>query len=209
MDANTDTNSDAANLAEREPGQSGLEHLIAVLDANSTVPLVFQVDGVAIHPDYHVTEVRFATVSSIDCGRNSAVENWDEIVVQLLDGAAGSKQAHMRASKFRQIIVRAVEKIGGPQGASLVFEFSPGNKPIKKLRIESIELHQTIEPNTRQNPSGLKLLVRLGGEQAVCKPFQRSKLAQAAARLSAGAIGPSELSGCCAGRGESAKNSCC
>jgi len=157
------------------------------LHANPEMPLVFALDEQTINPGYHLTEVRHARVSSIDCGKNSEPEHWDEISIQLLDGSSGSNQGHMTTGKLIGIIEKALTKldVDSESSSSLFIEFAPDNGPIRKLNINSY-----VEGDN-------ELIVNLGSEKAVCKPFQRSKLAQAAAELTGGAIGPAQVSGCC------------
>lgn len=161
------------------------------------LPLKFYFDGSMINPGYHVTEVKFASIKSIDCGRNSDIEQWDEITVQLLDGSADSKQGHMPGSKFMGIVGKALEKLQESKAPYLFFEYAPNNGPIRKLSIESIE--------TDSN----EVSISLGSEQAVCKPFQRSKAARAAATLSGTTMGqPTEI-GCCSDGSRDDGSRCC
>lgn len=167
------------------------------LSEKTELPLEFYFDGSTINPGYHVTEVKFASIKSIDCGRASGTEQWDEITVQLLDGSADSKQGHMPCSKFMSIVGKALEKLQENGAPFLFFEYAPDNGPIRKLSIESI--------TTGAN----EVSISLGSEQAECKPFQRFKAAQAAAALSGSIMDqPTEI-GCCSDGSRAAGRSCC
>lgn len=135
-------------------------------------------------------------MDSVDCGRNSNIEQWDEIVVQLLDGSATSKAGHMPASKFLAITSSAMKTLKADTAAYFFFEFAPDNGPIRKLSVESVE-HTEHE-----------LAVSLGSEQAVCKPLQRAKATLATAVLSGITVQTSNK-GCCSDTGVSNSSGCC
>lgn len=152
---------------------------------NPALPLVFAFGGERINPGYHVTEVKHAAVRSLDCGRGS--DQWDELVVQLLDGSPASDEEHMSGGKFLGIVNAALSSLTIQQPTELFFEFSPGNTAIRKLRIESAQSDDQ------------QAVVTLGPEQAVCKPFQRAKLAGAQTGATTGCCGPAQTtSSCCA-----------
>lgn len=162
------------------------------------LPLKFYFEGGAINPGYHVTEIKFATIKSLDCGRASDLEHWDEITVQLLDGHADSKQDHMPGSKFMGIVGKALETLSEDTAPYLFFEFAPNNGPIRKLSIESIEIGNS------------ELSISLGSEKAMCKPFQRSKAARVVAALGVRTIDKSmSSSSCCSDVNRSDRSACC
>lgn len=170
-----------------------INDLTALIAKKPELDLKFYFDEIAINPGYHVTEVRHATINSRDCGKNSGTEQWDEIIVQLLDGSPTSTQGHMSGSKFLGIIGSALSSLSTDTAAHLYFEFAPGNGPIRKLSIDSFERHDS------------ELSVSLGSERAVCKPFQRAKDALA---INGGNTQPSS-GGCCSGTASSESSSCC
>ena len=121
--------------------------------------LVFATDDGEISPDYHVTEVKHSTVHSIDCGRN--LDQWGELLVQLLDGPRGGTGQYMSAGKFIQIVNSAVHHLPDAEDSELIFEFAPGNAPMRKLVIRAIE-HKN--GHTK---------VALSDKSAECKASQR------------------------------------
>jgi len=176
---------------------TNINDLQSNLSKKPDLPLKFYFDGTPINPGYHVTEVKFASIKSQDCGQQSEIELWDEITVQLLDGSPESTQGHMSGSKFLGIIGKALENLKQEDAPYLFFEFAPNNGAIRKLSVKSLE------------QSDDEFSVSLGTEKAVCKPFQRSKAARAAAALS-GQITEAETGGgCCAGGTDSSGNACC
>jgi len=173
-----------------------ISDLSAILSEESNLALKFYFDGKAINPGYHVTEVRHAAIKSIDCGKQSDTEQWDEITIQLLDGSPDSTQGHMSGSKFLGIIGSARKTLSSDAAPYLFFEFAPDNGPIRKLSIESVEQADD------------EISVSLGSERAVCKPFQRAKAAKAMAALN-GVASESSGGGCCGGSAKPSGNSCC
>lgn len=167
------------------------------LAENPELPVKFYVDGVSINPGYHVTEVRYASIKSIDCGRASDVEYWDEITIQLLDGSSMSTQGHMPASKFLGIVSGALSKLIEDSASFVFFEFAPDNGPIRKLSIESIETK--VE----------EVSIVLGSERAVCKPFQRAKAALKLPLMKGKSSAPASSSGCCSGDVDKNDSACC
>lgn len=177
----------------------GIDHtnindLTWAVNEKADLPLKFYFDGTAINPGYHVTEVRAAEIHSVDCGKNSDIEKWNEITVQLLDGSATSTEGHMQGSKFMAILGSALKSLQTETASHLFFEYAPENGPIRKLSVESVE-HTDSE-----------IAVSLGSEKAVCKPFQRALAAGAAA---AGVVGQSSGESCCADGKRSDGSSCC
>ncbi len=78
-----------------------LGHLLDVLAVAPDAPLVFNYDGNAVRPGYHVTGVKAGMFSALDCGPNP--EAWSEIFVQVWDIDEDGR-THMPAAKFAAII---------------------------------------------------------------------------------------------------------
>jgi hypothetical protein len=171
---------------------SGLK---AALSTKTDLPLEFRFDGMSINSGYHVTEVRHAVIHSVDCGKNSGIDQWDEITIQLLDGSADSTKGQMSAGKFLAIVDSAMNSLQAESAPSLFFEFAPDNGPIRKLSIASIEHIDS------------KVAVSLGSEHAVCKPFQRAK--EASAGVLSGITEPASGDGCCAVGTRLRSSGCC
>ncbi len=144
---------------------SALE-LTTHLKQAQNLPVKIYFNETVINPGYHITEIKQAFVQSIDCGKNSAVENWEEMTIQLLDGAKissrGSTAAHMPASKFSKIVDKARQLLSVKEATLLFFEYTPGNGPILKLHAESI------------NTTKSECAIFLATENAACKPYERS-----------------------------------
>ncbi|MFK8081812.1 MAG: DUF6428 family protein [Granulosicoccus sp.] len=137
--------------------------LMAVLVDKPDIPLKFYLEGSSINQGYHVTEVKHASIKSMDCGKHE--HSWDEVLIQLLDGKAHSYQGYMRTSRFLNIIRTAFKSLPENSDPRLFFEFSPNDGPLLKLKIMSMDC----------NDEALSL--HLSYEKAICKPVQRWGLA--------------------------------
>ena len=155
------------------------QNLIARLKTLSEIaPLIFVTEDGPINAGYHVTEVKLASVQSLDCGARRS--SWNEVVIQLLDG---SGQDFMTAGKFTGILKKATTKLEGLDDAALKFEFSNGNKGLRIL--------EPGNPVATENAVSLPL----GNANAVCKPMVDAALT----RDSASCYGSSPHAGraCC------------
>jgi len=161
------------------------------------LPVKFLFNDSVINPGYHITEIKCATIQSIDCGVTSDIEYWDEITVQLLDGAKNSAQGNMLASKCLGIIDTALQRLSAKPDSILFFEYAPNNGPLVKLHIESVKSSDDAHS------------VILGSEYAVCKPFQRASAASFANKFSGQVLKQPTANGCCALSGTSSDRACC
>jgi len=161
------------------------------------MPVKFLFGDSVINPGYHITEIKHATIKSVDCGKSSDIEYWDEISVQLLDGAKNSTQGHMSASKCLGIINTALQLLSAESDARLFFEYAPNNGPLVKLHIDSVK---------RTDDA---YIIILDSEHAVCKPFQRAKAASLNSEFPSRALEQPLASGCCASAGTPSHRTCC
>lgn len=105
------------------------EELIAKLeDASGDAPLIFVTENGPINAGYHVTEVKLASVGSLDCSARRS--NWNEVLIQLLDGPG---QVYMTVDKFSGILKKITTTLEGLRAAALKIEFSSGNKGLRIL----------------------------------------------------------------------------
>lgn len=144
--------------------------------------VIFSLEGRSINPGYHVTEVKHASVSSLDCGQGS--DSWEEIVIQLLDGSPTSVAGHMSGNKFLSIVQAATGVLPIEKNPKLYFEYSPENRVVRKLIVDSIT---TIGNSTT---------IQLAGEAPRCKAFERALQPQMTA------------SSCCGSNNNTDRNSC-
>ncbi|MEE9347139.1 MAG: DUF6428 family protein [Robiginitomaculum sp.] len=144
-----------------KPIQSTLNSFVKRLSENPDAALVFITEGRRIQPDYHVTEVKLASVRAMDCGRK--VAQWNEVLVQLIDGPQEQSQSaeFMSSKKFTSIAMASQNALSGEDDAALYFEFAAENLGMRKWSITGIA-----EKNG-------ETLVQLTAVTAACKPAQR------------------------------------
>lgn len=135
-----------------------LGKLIGALSQNADLPLVFQYEGRAVKPGYHVTAVKAGQFSALDCGANP--EAWSEIFVQLWDIDEDGR-THMRANTFMAIVRKVPEHVGLDSFSRLTFEVSDGLRPMQLFCAASPEVRQGI------------MHVDLNARAASCKPRDR------------------------------------
>ncbi|MGG7518784.1 DUF6428 family protein [Allorhizobium undicola] len=153
--------------------------LLAVLDAQPDLPLVFTYDGRDVKPGYHVTEVKSGRFDALDCGANP--ESWTEIFVQLWDVDEVGR-THMPASKFSAIVRKVSVHLGLPKTARLTFEVSDGVAPMA--------LYCASAPSVQDGVVRIELSPR----PASCKP--RDRWLEEQARTASSCCG--KTSTCCA-----------
>lgn len=115
--------------------------------------VIFETDSGRIGGGYHLTELKLAQVTSIDCG--GQMDSWTEASLQLLDGPIGD---HMTAAKFRAIISHSLDRIAGLGDVSLSVEFAPQNAGLRLYEIADV-----------QDSDGAAI-VALREKTALCKP---------------------------------------
>lgn len=157
--------------------------LLDRLAAHATKPLVFEYDGRAVLPGYHVTEVKAGSFASLDCG--ATPEEWRETVIQLWDVDEGSDRSWMPAGKFLAIMRKVAERVTFDPQAKLTFEVSDGAEAIRLFAAASVET------------GGDTIRVRLAPRPASCKPRDRWLESQ-----------PSKAGACC-GPSTAATAACC
>ena len=109
-----------------DPSDIRIGELLAAIDGHREKPLIFSYGGRPVRAGYHVTEVKAANFSALDCGANP--EAWSEIFVQLWDVDEGER-VHMTAGKFAAIIRKVTEHVLLDDTAQLTFEVSDGVAP--------------------------------------------------------------------------------
>lgn len=142
-------------------------------------PLVFSTPEGEIGDGYHVTELKLAHVTGIDCG--ARMSTWSEATLQLLDGTGGG---HMPVGKFAGILKQSIGKVSGLGGAPLQVEFAHGNKA-KRLYL----------PETPELLNG-RILIGLRDTRANCKPALDMRAALGSSTGCCGADAAA-ASGCC------------
>lgn len=157
------------------------ETLLARLERlPADAPLVFETDDGPALGGYHVTELKHARISSIDCGARQA--QWDEAVLQLLDGGGGE---HMMVGKFTAILAQSIRHVPGLGPAAMSVEFAHANRGLRVFRPDAPQLEDQA------------VVVRLAEARPVCKPARDATLAVPAPASAGKPCRGTAASACC------------
>jgi|GEM_PF-4532077 len=126
-------------MSKQDISPISINQVQSVLRDNPAIPLQFYFDSSFINPGYQITEVRQAIVNTVDHINGGIKDTWHEITIQLLEGLAESSESNMLASKFQGFLNHAISEQGNVTDARLFFEYAPGNSPLRKLAISSID----------------------------------------------------------------------
>ncbi|MCX2721724.1 DUF6428 family protein [Roseibium salinum] len=139
-------------------------------------PLVFHTEAGPIGDGYHVTELKHARITSIDCG--ARVAQWDEASLQLLDGQG---EEHMAVGKFSAIVRQSIRRVKALAECPMHVEFAHGNSGLRIYQLSGPRLEEGV------------VAVHLAEGRARCKPA----LEQAAAGSEGGCCGAGARTQCC------------
>lgn len=170
------------SLAVPMPEIDTLAKLRALLESHADKPLVFHYGGRMIASGYHVTEVKAARLSSLDCGANP--EAWNETVIQLWD-VEEEGAVHMSAGKFLGILAEVAKRVAVDGHGLLVFEAGGGGDPMRIFTVGLV------------TPRGDHVEVTLAPRPATCKPRERGLEAMRPTKASC--RGPSSAKSACCG----------
>jgi len=161
------------------PAPTTLNEILSELEkANPNGATVFSTSEGEIGGGYHITELKLASIQSIDCGGRMA--NWTETHLQLLDGQSGR---HMSVQKFASIANHSAKKLPGLADAPIYVEYAPGNDGLRRYLIGSI----MSEP--------ARVVISLRQDGAKCKPAEDQ---MASANMQACCGEPvTQTGGCC------------
>ena len=156
-----------------------LAHLAETLATfDDTAPLIFTSAGVEIGAGYHVTELKSAQITSIDCAAN--IREWQGASLELLDGEGAT---HMTVGHFLKIVTQSIKALPQLADARFRVEFSPKNQGLELLELGEIE---------HRNDA---VFVALEPSRVQCKPLVE-QLAAVATQMSSECCGPAETT-CC------------
>jgi len=122
-------------------------------------------DGVTIHGDYHLTELKAASFDTVDCGAEK--NHWNETIVQLWVPEEAENGEFMTAAKFLSIYDKVARLISLDLAAEIRFEYGDENFPPSNYHVE----------NMSEIPAELRVQLRL--PQTTCKARNRRKSGEA------------------------------
>ncbi|MEM1388508.1 MAG: DUF6428 family protein [Pseudomonadota bacterium] len=132
--------------------------------AEARAELVFAMPDGEIGAGFHVTELKSAEITSIDCG--GRVTRFRETILQILDGLAGDP---FTVGKFLGICAQSVAAIEALGDAPLTIEGARANAGLARYEVADIVMARD------------RVVVHLATQRAQCKPAtQRAQCKPAA-----------------------------
>ncbi|WP_375599431.1 DUF6428 family protein [Devosia sp. Naph2] len=163
------------SLAQPDLDLAALRHALAGSDA--TV-LVLDYAGRTVQSGYHVTEIKAAQLSTLDCGGNP--DHWTETILQVEDIPLAQGPQAVSVGKFLSILARVEASLTLDAASRVTIEMS---RPDEAMQVFDIAGVVREKDRTR-----LSLAMR----PAICKPRHR------AARTEAPCCGSPSKAACCA-----------
>ena len=137
-----------------------LADLRRALTGHETVPLVLTYAGRTIQPGYHVTEIKSAQLSALDCGGKA--DSWTETILQVEDLPASNGSSFMTVGKFDSILGRVEQALALAPSSRVTIEISRSAEAMQVFDIAGIDA------------SPERLTLALAPRPAICKPRHRT-----------------------------------
>jgi hypothetical protein len=142
------------------------KEFIAQLRRGPDKQLIFvNPEGAAIHPGYHLTEIKAASFDTVDCGAEK--NRWTETIMQLWVPAGERSEEFMSAGKFLGIYDKVSRMINIDMEAEVRFEYGDENFFPSNYHVDSID----------GNGDALRVVLR--PPQTTCKARDRCATAGA------------------------------
>ena len=128
-----------------------------LINANPNKALIFQFpNGETIGHNYHITEVKHATINSVDCGGRE--DSWHETIIQLMEGSPEiGKKEYLSTFKAKGIFKKVDRSFKFVKNSILKFEYGNDHFHTAQLFVNHYET------------SDKQLLVILGIVPTQCK----------------------------------------
>lgn len=143
-------------------GETTLAALGHSLEQAKGLGLAFTYAGRTTKPGYHITELKSARITGLDCGAN--VESWSETIFQLWDIEDSVTGEVMTVDKLLGIIAKYTKLLNAEPNSRLSFEVSEDGEAMRIFGFD------------RMSVSGGVATIHLGTRAAACKPLVRGIL---------------------------------
>jgi len=129
---------------------------------NQGLSLQFQyAEGQWVKPSYHITEIKQAPITSVDCG--GKVNSWTEVILQLWEPEAGQQDEAMKAKKALSIIELVEKAIKLAPQAEVKIEFGNSKFDTRQMFPSQVLVE------------GENLVVGLQADMVQCKALGRDE----------------------------------
>jgi len=136
------------------------QHFLSELQQMPDKALVFDYGEGRVKPGYHVTEIKAASVQTMDCGGQGNA--WSETTLQVWSPDNAEAEGYMSVSKFLNIYERVASSIPIVSSAELRVEYGDVGTPAISYLIQGIEVAEDT------------VVVRLSAPTVACKGANRS-----------------------------------
>ncbi len=163
-----------------------------ILLQNPMLDLQFQyADNKRVSASYHITEIKQAPITSVDCG--GVMNSWTEIIIQLMEPSVNQQQRPMKVRKALSIIELVEKKLLLNPHGIVKIEFGNSEFDMRQLRpaeliVDNEELIVDLRPDMVQCKA-----IERGGSCG--EPVEKSKLELKNLATSIACCTPG--SGCC------------
>ncbi|MEQ6119763.1 DUF6428 family protein [Reichenbachiella sp. MALMAid0571] len=144
------------------------QEFTTLLENHSTSRLQFEIEkGKFILPTYHITEIKNATVNSVDCGGNP--DTYNQTIVQLLINPNEKIRKPWTSQKALSIFEKVHSKSPIKSDAEIFFEYGDSTIRTSHFSIRNVEEHDgTINVQLFVKPTVCKPSLTYKGERACC-----------------------------------------
>lgn len=124
-------------------------------------------EGATIHGGYHLTELKAASLDTVDCGAEK--NHWNETIVQLWVPEEAENGEFMTVAKFLSIYDKVARLISLDPTAEIRFEYGDENFPPSNYHVENIsEISGEIRVQLRLPQTTCKARDRRQSGEACC-----------------------------------------
>lgn len=128
--------------------------------ANAEHPVQYKIgEGQFVDPSYHITEIKQAPITSVDCG--GLMNAWTEVIVQLWEPEVKDAEQAMLAKKALGIIDIVEQKLSLHPSAIVKIEFGNEIYSTRQMYPASFEVKDD------------QLIIELRGDTVQCKAIER------------------------------------
>ena len=158
--------------------EASLSQVLGALNGDDRLALTIRYDEREVQGGYHITEVKFAILQTLDCG--GSPDSWQETVLQVEDIPAEDGKPRMTVGKFRSILATVDKKVRLNHDARLTIEIGRPGEAMRIFDIAGVSVEKDVA------------VLTLGIRAAICKPRHRAARADASSCCS-----PAKSPGCC------------
>lgn len=112
-----------------------------------------------VHPSFHITEIKQATITSVDCG--GKMNAWTEIIVQLWEPTAHDSSHSMKVEKAMSIIEMVEKTLPLNPNSPVKIEFGNDAFDTRQMHPQDFEIN------------GDEIIVKLLADKTQCKAMER------------------------------------